>query len=684
MMMHSLRSAPDKDAAPTMSSMCRTLMTLIALAAAPSAFAQGAPSAPAAPVTLPMQMPTLRSTVVPSNAGIGDTIATWNALRQSNTLPFSSYADFLIRHPGFPGEAQLRKAAEARLSDDGALPMQVVSLFTRYPPQTAGAALRFAEAQDAMGQRDAARLSAKRAWAMGPLTPDDEARLIGRFGSVLTQADHDARVDRLLWMRGTQGALRAISQASPVRQPLFDARIAMQARSPDAATKASLVGDGGRSDAGYLVERASWLRATGQEAAARALLASPRRLSAAPLDPDRWLSTLYAFAKASADGGQAPTAFDIARQLDDAYPAGTDIRRRPLSERDTYTNLAWLAGTLAMNRLGRPRDAVQMFVRYNRAAASPQTQVKGLYWAGRAAEAAGSMPEAQGYYAQAAQYFDQFYGQLAAERTGKPISVPPATRTLEISAAQRDAFFGTEIVRAAQYLGQTGDWQNQSLFVRAIAAAAESDAEHVLGAELAIRLNRPDLGVMIGRSAGSAGLRDYVRTGFPTIPVAAESQQHWTMIHAIARQESQFDRKIVSRAGARGLMQLMPGTAREVAGKTGVSYAGANLDDPSFNSALGSWYFGSLMTRYNGSYPLAVAAYNAGAGNVNKWIAANGDPRAPGANMLAWIEAIPFKETRDYVQRVLENAVVYDMINPRPGPVRRYPLSSFLGKSTPG
>lgn len=629
-------------------------------------------------------LPTLRSAVVPSNAGIADTVATWNALRNSNTLSFSAYADFLIRHPGFPGESQLRKAAEARLTADGAVPMQVVSFFTRYPPQTAGAALRLAEAQDAMGQRDAARMSAKRAWAMGPLTPEDETRLIGRFGSALTQADHDARTDRLLWSRATAGAARAIAQASPVRQPVFDARLAMQARTPDAATKSALTTDAGRSDAGWIVERASWLRSTGQDAAARALLSGPRRLLTAPLDADRWLDMLWVNAKAAADAGQTSTAFDIARQLDDAYPVGTDIRQRSLSERDTYTNIAWLAGTLAMNRLGRSGDAVGMFERYNRAAQSPQTQVKGLYWAGRAAEAAGRAPEAQAYYQRAAQFFDQFYGQLAAERTGQPIVVPPVTRTLEISAAQREAFFGTEVVRAAQYLGQTGDWPTQSLFVRAIAASAESDAEHVLGAELAIKMNRPDLGVMIGRSAGSAGLRDYVRTGFPTVPVSAENQQHWTMIHAIARQESQFDRKIQSRAGARGLMQLMPGTAREVAGKTGQAYMSASLDDPGYNASLGAWYFGSLMTRYNGSYPLAVAAYNAGAGNVNKWIAANGDPRRPGADVLAWIESIPFKETRDYVQRVLENAVVYEMINPRPGPARRYPLSSFLGKQNPG
>ncbi|MBA3897125.1 MAG: lytic transglycosylase domain-containing protein, partial [Sphingomonadaceae bacterium] len=322
---------------------------------------------------------------------------------------------------------------------------------------------------------------------------------------------------------------------------------------------------------------------------------------------------------------------------------------------------------------------------YMRAARSPQTQSKGLYWAGRAAQAAGRTIDANDYYNRAAQYFDQFYGQLASERLGIPLTIPPVTRTIELSAAQREAFYDREIVRAATYLGQTGDWANQSLFVRAIAAAAESDTDHVLAVELSQRIGRPDLAVMAGRSAGINGLRDYVRAGFPVVPVADEDLPSWTIVHAISRQESQFDRKIVSRAGARGLMQLMPGTARDVAGKIGLDYAPSSLDDPRYNIQLGSWFFGRLMDRYAGSYVLAVAAYNAGPGNVNKWLAANGDPRVPGADVLAWIEAIPFSETRAYVQNVLQNAVVYDLLNPSRARVRSStPLSTYLGKSRPG
>ncbi|HKX22040.1 MAG TPA: lytic transglycosylase domain-containing protein, partial [Rhizorhapis sp.] len=162
-------------------------------------------------------------------------------------------------------------------------------------------------------------------------------------------------------------------------------------------------------------------------------------------------------------------------------------------------------------------------------------------------------------------------------------------------------------------------------------------------------------------------------------------QANWTMIHAIARQESQFDRQAVSHAGARGLMQLMPGTARETAGKIGLSYDAASLNDPSYNIQLGSTYFQSMLRYYGGSFPLAVAAYNAGPGNVNKWIAANGDPRLPGADMVRWIENIPIYETKNYVQRVLENAVVYDLMNPAQARVGgKAPLSRYLGKQRPG
>ncbi len=670
--MQSYCSAPDKDARPIKSSMTKTLLAGFAFLVTAPAVAQDLLSAP----------PT-RSSVVATTAGLSAAVAQWNALRQSDALPFSSYAEFLMAHPGWPNEAALRKSAERALRPDVASPSAVIAYFTRYPPQTPGSQLRLAEAYAVLGQSDNARRAAQQAWTGGSLSPEDQSRALTRFAGSFTPDVHDQRMERLLWQRATTAAQRQLAWTSPARQPVFTTRLALLTRSPDAAAQLALSADRVRGDTGLFADRITWLRMTGQEGTAQMLLSAPRQLSVAPLDPAKWLEMLYAAAKSASAQERVQTAFDIARQVDDAYATGVVIRDRPIAERDIYTNLTWLAGTTALNRLNRPAEAIGMFDRYAKAARSPQTISKGLYWAGRAAQQAGRRDEANSFYQRAAAYFDQFHGQLASERLGLPIAFPANAGTVEISANERDAFNKREIVRVAELLGQQGDWANQSLFIRTISMAATSLSDHALAFELARRIARPDLAVMIGRSAGINGYRDYIRAGFVTVPVSADNLSNWTMIHAIARQESQFDRKIVSRAGARGTMQLMPGTARETAGFIGIGYAPSSLDDPAYNIQLGSWYFGRLMDRYQGSYPLAVAAYNAGPGNVNKWLAANGDPRVTG-DILGWIEAIPLGETRGYVQRVLENAVVYDLINPRGVQQKPNPLSTYLGKRAPG
>ena len=182
------------------------------------------------------------------------------------------------------------------------------------------------------------------------------------------------------------------------------------------------------------------------------------------------------------------------------------------------------------------------------------------------------------------------------------------------------------------------------------------------------------------------GYADLVGIGYPTVNIPASQSHNWTLAHAIMRQESQFDKAAVSHAGARGLMQLMPGTARETSGKISMAYRPDALTvDTDYNIQLGSTYIQRMLDYYGGSYPLAIAAYNGGPGNVNKWLKANGDPRTGQIGIMEWIEKIPLSETRDYVYRVLENAVMYDHLHPEKARVRSAtPLSTYLGKPTPG
>jgi soluble lytic murein transglycosylase len=676
---HTPSTAPNRVAISYMSSFARGFILPITLAG--TAFAATTACAQPTPGSAALTTATNSRSVGTLMSGLFE----WKALQQSDTLPFTSYANFLTSYAGWPGELTFRKNAERVIRSGVESPDQVIAYFRRQPALTPTGNLRFAEALSARGLRDEARAAARNAWIGGALTPEDENLILGSFADAISPGDNDLRMNRLLWDRATTNATRQILLVSPAQRPVFEARLAMLSKAPDAAIKAQAVFELAKNDPGFLIDRNWWQRNTGQLPQARNLLAAPRQLTTVPLDPEKWLGALTLTARGANNDAQWSVVYNIARQLNDAYPAGTDVRERPFAERDDYTTLAWMGGSAALNRLGRPADAIILFERYAGAAKSAQTQAKGYYWAGRAAEAAGQRDNATRYYERAGQYFDQFHGQLALERLGRPITAPAAQRTVEVSGAARAAFEDNSLIKAVKLLGQQGQWADQTKFVRTIAASANTDVEAVLASELATKINRPDLSVMVGRNARLAGLGDYLRTAFPQVQVPNEVAPSWTMIHAISRQESQFDRQIVSRAGARGLMQLMPGTARETAPSAGVSYDPASLNDPIYNIRLGSTYFGQMMDKYGGSYVLAVAAYNAGPGNVNKWLRTIGDPRAPGTDVLDWIERIPLSETRNYVHRVLENAVVYDLINPKGANIRsRTPLSAYLGKSQPG
>lgn len=616
---------------------------------------------------------------------LADALVEWKRLQQSDNFPFSDYANFLLLHPGWPGEKSRRAAAETVLESGTWAPALVIRFFDRFSPLTAAGRLRYAEALAASGRRAEAEDQARRAWRHGVLRPRDETALLSGFSSALTPADHDARMDRLLWQGALTAAQRQIAYASPAMRPVFDARIAFRTKAPDADAKSAAALALGRANPGFIADRAMWLRDAGQSPAMRAYLAQPRQLASFPGDVEKWYEVLLVAARGAQADGQYALAWQIASQVDDAYPAGTDVSQQSLGERDDYTSLTWLAGTVALNNLGRARDAIGMFDRYGHGSKTPTTQSKGLYWAGRAADASGDPAAATGYYTKAAGFPDVYYGQLATERLGQPLRSPPNFNARVSDAAVRDAFFRKETVRAAQLLGTMGNRDDQSLFVRQIANDATTDSDHILAAELSRTIGRPDLGVLVGKSALQNGLSDYTAAGYPTVRVPEAQQDYWTIVHAIARQESQFDRTAVSHAGARGLMQLMPGTAREVSTKLGMSYnPGSLTTDTDYNIQLGSTYFQRMYNLY-GSYPLAIAAYNAGPGNVNKWIAANGDPRMPGGDIVQWIEKIPIFETKNYVQRVIENAVVYDLLNPErarsKGPAN---TSWYLGKNKPG
>ena len=616
---------------------------------------------------------------------IAQAIDRWRMLTGTERFTFGDYAAFVLAHPSFPDEETLRRRAEDALSRENPQARSLVSFFDRAPPLTNPGRAQYALALGNIG-RPEATAAARAAWRGGAMSDATEAAILAQWSASFTQDDQDARMNALLWAGAFEQAARQLPRVSLERRGIEAARLATLTGGDPYSAAAGTPNAVLTSDPGFLYSRARALRKQGNGAAAQALLAARPLLARLPLDRAKWVNELLAQARGAAASGNARGAVQIAAGIDDAFSTGEDISQLDFDLRDDYTSLMWLGGMQALSSLGDPGQAAGLFYRYGAAARTPGTRSKGFYWAGLAATRAGKAADARAQFEGAARYADQFYGQLALERLNRPLPQFQADSGTVPTAQERAQFDRAPLTMAVREVARDADWKTTVRFFREICEQQQSEGQHNLVAELARNLGRRDLGVIVGQAAAARGYLDFQHIAFPLIPVPQGYDQGWTMIHAITRQESQFAENAISHAGARGLMQLMPATANEQAGKLGLSYStSALIADPQYNIQVGGAYFQGLMRYFGGSRPLAVAAYNAGAGNVNKWLRANGDPRQGGVSWIDWIERIPLRETRNYVQRVLENAVVYEAMNPEKAAYKGpNPLSYFLGKSTPG
>ena len=614
-------------------------------------------------------------------ADVGYALNDWRRLRTSSGYSFGDYARFLNANPGWPDEKKMRRWAEAQMRS-GEYPATVVAFFAKDKPVSGNGWARLADSYAATGRSTEALDAARKAWASPDLKSVDEASIWSRYSASFTTADHDARVDALLFDKRGNDAARFVALASRARQAAFGARIAMQQGAADAEARYGGVIHTVTSDAGLMMDRARYLRAQGHDGSARDLFARSHNFTHRPADPERFIEMALILAGEAQDQRHWQTAYNIARQLDDTLPVGAVISAQPYDVRDDYTSLAWLGGRVAYDRLNNWMGAGALFERYGRGGLSLQVLSKGEYWAGRSYTAAGRTVEGNAHFARAAMYPELFYGQLALERLGRSVPAPFNATPQIATPTQRAAFNSRRLVQAMRIIGQQRRPTEQALFVQALATSLTDDIDRHLAIELGQQLSRPDVGVWVSRMARNNGTMFYVRQAYPSLPSSGSGR--WSLVHGITRQESSFDPYAVSHAGALGMMQLMRGTAREQAGKTGVGYdSNRLLSDPNYNVLLGSAYFQRMLNTWDGSVPLAVASYNAGPGNVRKWINRYGDPRG-NLDMIRWIEAIPIMETRGYVQRVIENSVVYDSIQRGQSQHSALHVSRYLGKSRPG
>ncbi|GGD83687.1 lytic transglycosylase domain-containing protein [Croceicoccus mobilis] len=605
-------------------------------------------------------------------------VARWQTLQKQTQPAFNDIANFITLYPGLPSQDRLQSKAEGRLSDEYVDPARLVSFFERNPPLTTQGQASYALALRAMGRPEATTM-ARKAWRGGDMSPTSEATLSAMFGGAFTPADHASRMDSLLWEGATDAASRQLRYVTGDKRTLFMARLAALQGSDPAMLGISLPRDAA-GDPGWLYNRARQMRSSGNLAGARALITTAPALTHLPDNPFSFVREMRYNAVAAADAGDIGSAVKIALKANEAFAPGTDVSTLSGPIRDEYEKLFHTIGEKAMAR-GDAANASRMFAIYGASQLTAPARSKGFYFAGTTAAKAGMGNVAKAELEKAAAYPDQFYGQLALEKLGRPLKVPASTLPTPSNDA-RVNFNARPLVQASREVGRTGDWRTAVAFFKELGRQAETPEEFALIAELARETGRRDLAVIAGREASTKQLYQFSRYAFPRIDVPIGTEKNWAIIHAIARQESQFATDAQSHVGARGLMQLMPGTAREQAGKMMLSYnSSALIDDPQYNIRLGSAYFARMLDVFGGSYPLAIAAYNAGPGNVGKWLRSNGDPRTGAVDWVEWIEDIPFSETRRYVARVLENAAYYDALYPDSGNASgAYPLFYYMGK----
>lgn len=582
-------------------------------------------------------------------------IVTYYRLIAPNQATPDEIASFQAQNPDWPLQGTLTRRREEALAAE---PEEDVTLGgCGRTPSYVGAMLRCADLLARLGRTSEANAMAQSAWING----DDGtiARMQPRWTPVLTRDIQARRFDRLAY-GDVAAATRQIARLDPADRARAQARLAFKRDAPNAQALLDAVPQDQRADPGLVLEQARFLRRANRDEAAAALWQSVGHAAelAAPFDhiAEFWAERNQ-MARRRLRQGDIAGAYAIA-----AGHAQTGAEQ--------IADAEFLAGFIALRKQGDAPRAMQHFQRLAGASKAAITQGRAHYWLGRAG---GGEAE----YRQAAAWPNTFYGQLAVLALGEDVS--HAIRTAKgpkVDAERALALAGREVARAAAYLVGWGELKRAQPFMYRLDEIAPDGADRVLVARLALGFGMPETAVALARRAGRDGVLE-LDSGWPVAAsLPGDVCPDRALALGIIRQESSFDTATLSPVGARGLMQLMPGTAALVAKQIGVQAPVSSLmTDPDLNLRLGCSYLRSLLDQFAGIVPFAVAGYNAGPGRVSEWNGAHGDPRQGVIEMIDWIELIPFNETRNYVQRVIENQVIYDAQS-QSG--RAHPLRPFL------
>jgi soluble lytic murein transglycosylase len=572
-------------------------------------------------------------------------ILTWAiAVSGQRGIPSTEIAAAAQELQGWPGLAKLRAYSERALYDENPNPTAVLAAFGHSAPETTPGAMILSRALVATGKQSQAAKTIRKVWRGEMLDKPTEDKILAEFSGLLTSADHKARMDYLMYRNRTEQAKRFGDMGQA--QSLYKAWAAVMSKAPNAGALLAAVDGQWKGDAGYLFARIEHLRKQDKYTEAAKLLRQAPRNRDELVNAGEWWNEQRIVSRGLVDQGEFKAAYGIVANYAATTP--TDI-----------VEAEFHAGWYALRGLQDPAAAQAHFRKILDFSNGPISVSRAWYWMGRSAEAGGP-GKASEFYAKAASYPTTFYGQLASDKLGrKTLNVAYPSPT----AADRQRYLAREAVQAIARLDAAGHgWRANSLYL-ALAEQLQSPGELAVLSAQAERSGDHHLSLQIGKIAYSHGV-DVAALAFPlgVIPTNANiSGSGKALAYAIARQESAFNPAAVSAADARGLLQILPGTAKAVAKRHNIAYSKERLTaDAGYNATLGAHYLGEQIDAFGGSYIMTFIAYNAGPKRVPEWIGRYGDPRGQSIDAIVdWIERIPFPETRNYVQRVMENYEVY-------------------------
>jgi soluble lytic murein transglycosylase len=574
---------------------------------------------------------------------------TWQFLRDPQSgADFDTITSFIEQNPDWPDQAGLERRAEVVLLSNNPSDKALDEWFAKHPPQTSIAKLKTAKNEDAL------KSLIREAWVNDDYDKTTEEKLLDKYHGILREDDHNRRIDRLIWEGKNEEAKRLVKKVSPEYQHLFTARIALAEDKTLAPLEVMRVPANLRTDPGLIYERIRWRMRDGDKDGVRQLLlAAPKEVPY----PEKWWPLRDRQIREAIAENNLPMAQKLLSnhgQTEGSLP---------------YKEMQWLTGWMNLEFLNEPVKANRIFAGMFDNAKTPSGRARIAYWAGRSAEKSNNKPYAQQWYANAAYYPTTFYGQLAMWEMDKNAMLRISS-SAEPSASDKEHFKKRELVQLVYVLGQAGEPDEAGRFIFYLTENAKTPGEAILATRLGREIRRIDYGVRASKKALQNTNTLSLESGWPSISVPTTSGLEKSFLLGLMRQESEFNADVVSPSGAVGLMQLLPGTAKETAKKAHLPYSSSQLFDSNYNMTVGSLYLSKVVDQFDGSYVLATASYNAGPGRVRQWEEQTGTPTKDVHAMVDWVEKIPVSETRNYVQHVLENTEVYRYVTAERTPVK--------------